>query len=157
MLTFPSSPQPGDTYLSYIWDGVKWSIQAGVGGVAGVASLNTRTGSLTLLLSDVTIATGIGSTAQSNLGLAKVAATGAYADLSGAPAQGPPGPQGPPGEAGPPGTAGPPGADSTVAGPAGAQGPKGDPGAAGAQGPTGSTGSTGPAGPSAVSANAGNS
>src|SRR3954464_8366595 len=113
MLTFPSSPQPGDTYLSYIFDGVKWGVQAGVGGVAGVASFNTRTGQIITTLADVTAATGIGTVAQGNLGLAKVAATGAYADLDGAPAEGPPGPQGPPGNVGPPG------ADSTVPGPQG--------------------------------------
>src|SRR3954467_12921885 len=107
MLTFPSSPQPGDTYLSYIFDGVKWGVQAGVGGVAGVASFNTRTGQIITTLADVTTATGAGGRAQGNLGLAKVAATGAYADLNGAPVEGPPGPQGPPG------------ADSTVPGPAG--------------------------------------
>lgn len=86
MLDFPASPNPGDTYLSYIWDGTKWGVQAGVGGVAGVASFNTRTGAITTLLADITSATGTGTTAQSNLGLARVAATGAYADISGVPA-----------------------------------------------------------------------
>lgn len=135
MLTFPPNPANGDAYLSYIFDGVKWGVQAGVGGVAGVSSLNTRTGSLTLELADVTSATGSGAAAQTNLGLAKVASSGAYADLSGAPSGGVPGPAGP---AGPQGPKGDPGADSTV------PGPKGDPGPAGA---TGAQGATGPAGP----------
>lgn len=87
-LTFPPNPANGDTYLSYIWDGVKWGVQAGVGGVAGVSSLNTRTGPVTLQLADVTGATGSGATAQTSLGLHKVAATGAYSDLSGTPSGG---------------------------------------------------------------------
>src|SRR4051812_37667415 len=87
MLTFPEAPQPGDSYLSYIFDGIKWGVQAGVGGVAGVSSLNTRTGALKVELSDVTAATGSGSEAQSNLGLAAVASSGAYADLSGTPGE----------------------------------------------------------------------
>lgn len=102
MLDFPASPNPGDQYLSYVWDGTKWGVQAGVGGVAGVASFNTRTGQIVTTLADITAATGTGATAQTHLGLASVAASGAYADLSGAPAP-VPGPQGPPGPAGPPG------------------------------------------------------
>lgn len=136
MLTFPPNPKPGDVYLAYIYDGTKWGVQAGVGGVAGVASFNTRVGQIVTTLADITTATGSGAVAQANLGLAKVAASGAYADLSGAPTGGVPGPQGPPG---------PPGADSTVPGPQGPPGP-----ASIVPGPTG------PAGPSAVSANAGN-
>src|SRR4249920_3162709 len=138
MLTFPANPNPGDMYLSYIWDGQKWGVMAGVGGVAGVSAFNTRTGPVTTTLADITLATGIGATAQTRLGLAKVAASGAYTDIVGAPAAGPPGPQGP---------AGPPGADSTVPGPVGPQGLKGDPGTAGATGATGPAGSQGPQGP----------
>ena len=86
MLVFPPSPNVGDQYLSYIWDGTKWGIQAGVGGVAGVASFNTRVGQIVTTLADITVATGTGTVAQGNLGLAPVAASGAYADLVGAPA-----------------------------------------------------------------------
>src|SRR3954469_24648114 len=88
-LTFPSNPNVGDTYLSYIWDGTKWGVQAGVGGVAGVSRFNTRVGAVILALGDVTSATGSGSTAQASLGLATVAASGAYADVSGAPSLAP--------------------------------------------------------------------
>ena len=84
-LEFPPDPGPGDLYLSYVFDGEKWSVQAGVGGVAGVSAFNTRVGPVTLELADVTGATGIGTEAQARLGLATVAASGAYADLSGTP------------------------------------------------------------------------
>lgn len=36
-LSFPPSPSFGDTYLSYIWDGSKWTVQAGAGGVSGIS------------------------------------------------------------------------------------------------------------------------
>ena len=85
MLVFPENPQVGDQYLSYIWDGEAWSVQAGVGGVAGVASFNARVGQITTTLADVTHATGIGAAAQGNLGLAKVAASGSFNDLVGTP------------------------------------------------------------------------
>lgn len=85
LLVFPSNPNPGDQYLGWTWDGAKWTYVSGVAGVAGVASYNTRTGAVTSVLADVTTVTGTGITAQARLGLATVAATGAYADLSGQP------------------------------------------------------------------------
>jgi hypothetical protein len=109
-------------------------------GTAGVASFNSRVGLVTLTLADVTDATGSGSTAQTNLGLATVAATGAYSDLIGSPAEGPAGPQGPQGDPGPEGPQGDPG-------PEGPEGPQGDPGPEGPEGPEGPQGGPGPQGP----------
>jgi len=53
---------------------------------SGVSTFNTRSGAVTLTLTDVTTVTGKGATATTNFGLAAVAASGAYADLSGKPA-----------------------------------------------------------------------
>ncbi len=54
-------------------------------GSAGVASFNTRSGAVALALADVTAVLGTGSTARLNLGLAAVAASGSYSDLSNQP------------------------------------------------------------------------
>ncbi len=64
--------------------GVISAIGAG-GANAGVAAWNGRTGSVTMTLGDITAATGTGSTAASNLGLAVVAGSGSYTDLSNKP------------------------------------------------------------------------
>ena len=55
-------------------------------GTAGVSTFNARTGSVTLTVGDVTAVLGTGSSARTALGLAPVAATGAFSDLTGTPA-----------------------------------------------------------------------
>ena len=90
--TLPGGPSAGD----YVWAvrvsqgsarlyQLPLSQLSGGSGTAGVATFNGRAGTVTLTLSDVTGITGTGATARSNLGLATVASSGAYADLSGAP------------------------------------------------------------------------
>ena len=54
-------------------------------GTSGVSTFNTRAGAVTLSLTDVTGATGTGASARTSLGLAAIASSGAYSDLTGAP------------------------------------------------------------------------
>ena len=66
------------------WTGTGWGPTAGA--AAGVGSFNGRAGSVTMSLGDVTSVLGTGATARAALGLATVASSGAFADLSGTPA-----------------------------------------------------------------------
>ena len=54
-------------------------------GTSGVSTFNARSGAVTLALGDVTNVIGTGSSARTNLGLAAVASSGAFSDLSGTP------------------------------------------------------------------------
>lgn len=54
-------------------------------GTSGVSTFNTRAGAVTLALADITGVTGTGAGARASLGLATVASSGAYADLTGTP------------------------------------------------------------------------
>jgi hypothetical protein len=138
----PSLPQlaPARRHVPVLhlgW-GTKWGVQAGVGGVAGVASFNTRTGQIITTLADVTAATGSG-TPRRAISAWPRSRRAARMPTSPAPRrkglqgrrdrqamQGRPAAAGPPGaDSTVPGPQGPPGADSTVPGPAG---PKGDTG-----------------------------
>lgn len=58
----------------------------GGGGTAGVTQFNGRNGNVSLTGADVTTAIGTGATAATTFGLATVAASGSYSDLSNKPA-----------------------------------------------------------------------
>ncbi len=65
------------------WTGTGWGPTSGTS--AGVAAFNGRVGSINLTTGDVTVALGTGATARAALGLATIASSGAFADLSGTP------------------------------------------------------------------------
>ena len=54
-------------------------------GTSGVGTFNSRSGTVTLTLSDVSGVVGVGAAARTNLGLATIASSGSFSDLTGVP------------------------------------------------------------------------